>query len=173
MKNMFIAFLLGIILGAAGYWYVLQLPVQQAGQQAQQKASEAARAASEAAAQARQALSAKLEALQLSAADIRDELKQTGEVVRRKAREIGTAASDAATDTRITAEVKRKLLADPELSALGISVNTTNARVTLSGTVSAADQIGKSMLLALETDGVREVVSTLQVKSAEPPAKSG
>ena len=37
MKNMFIAFLLGIIVGAAGYWYVLQLPVQQAGQQAQQE----------------------------------------------------------------------------------------------------------------------------------------
>ena len=42
MKNMFIAFLLGVILGAAGYWFVLQLPVQQAGQQAQQKATEAA-----------------------------------------------------------------------------------------------------------------------------------
>lgn len=173
MKNMFIAFLLGIILGAAGYWFMLQQPVQHAGQQAQQKATEAAKAASDAAAQARQALAAKLEALQLGAADIRDELKQTGEVVRRKSREIAAAASDAATDTRITAEVKRKLLADPELSALGISVNTTNGRVTLSGTVSAADQIGKSMLLALETDGVREVVSTLQVKSTQPPAKGG
>jgi len=173
MKNMFIAFLLGIILGAAGYWYVLQLPVQQAGQQAQQKASEAASAAADAAKQARQALAAKLDALQLRAKDITEDLKQKGEVVRRAAREAGDAAVDAGTDTRITAEVKRKLLADPDLSALGISVNTTNGRVTLSGTVSAADQIGKSMLLALETEGVREVVSTLQVKGAEPPAKSG
>jgi osmotically-inducible protein OsmY len=169
MKNMFIAFLLGVILGAAGYWYVLQQPVQQA----QQKAAEAAKAASDAAAQARQALAAKLEALQLGAADIREELKQTGEVVRRKAREIGLAATDAATDTRITTEVKRKLLADPALSALDVAVNTTGGRVTLSGTVSSADQVGKAMLLALETDGVREVVSTLQVKGSEPPAKSG
>ena len=173
MKNMFIAFLLGVILGAAGYWYVLQLPMQEAGQQAQQKASEAASAASDAAAQARQALAAKLDALQLSADDIRDELKQTGEVVRRKARAIGQAATDAATDTRITAEVKRKLLADPALSALEVSVNTTDGRVTLSGKVSSADQIGKAMLLALQTDGVREAVSTLQVKGSEPPAKSG
>jgi hyperosmotically inducible protein len=173
MKNMFIAFLLGIIVGAAGYWYVLQLPVQQAGQQAQQKASEAASAAADAAKQARQALAAKLDALQLRAKDITEDLKQKGEVVRRAAREAGDAAVDAATDTRITAEVKRKLLADPDLSALDVSVNTTNGRVTLSGTVSAADQIGKSMLLALETEGVREVVSTLQVKGAEPPAKSG
>ncbi|MFZ1910514.1 MAG: BON domain-containing protein [Burkholderiales bacterium] len=173
MKNMFIAFLLGIIVGAAGYWFMLQQPVQQAGEQAQRKATEAAKAASDAAAQAKQALAAKLDALQLSADDIRDELKQTGEVVRRKAREIGQAATDAATDTRITAEVKRKLLADPALSALDVSVNTTSGRVTLSGKVSSADQIGKAMLLALETDGVREVVSTLQVTGAEPPAKSG
>lgn len=173
MKNMFIAFLLGIILGAAGYWYVLQLPVQQAGQQAQQKATEAAKAASDAAAQARQALAAKLEALQLGAADIRDELKQKGEVVRRKAREIGAAASDAAADTRITAEVKRKLLADPELSALSISVSTTDGRVTLSGSVPSADLIGKAMLLALETEGAREVVSTLQVRAAGAEAKRG
>ena len=173
MKNMFIAFLLGVILGATGYLYVLQQPVQQAGQQAQQKAAEAAKAASDAAAQATQALAAKLEALQLGAADIREELKQTGEVVRRKAREIGLAATDTATDTRITTEVKRKLLADAELSALDVSVNTTGGRVTLSGKVSSADQVGKAMLLALETDGVREVVSTLQVKGSQPPAKSG
>ncbi|HUJ85768.1 MAG TPA: BON domain-containing protein [Burkholderiales bacterium] len=155
MKNLFIAFLLGIILGAAGYWYVMQQPVQQPVQQA------------------RQALAAKLEALQLTADEVREELKQKGEVARRTAREVGQAASDAATDARITAEVKRKLLADPELSALDVSVNTTNGRVTLSGTVASADQIGKAMLLALETDGVRDVVSTLQVKGAPPPAKSG
>ena len=172
MKNMFIAFLLGIIVGAAGYWYMLQLPVQQAGQHAQQKATAAAKAASDAAAQARQALAAKLDALQLSAQDIRDELKQTGEVVRRKAREIGQAATDAATDTRITAEVKRKLLADPALSALSVSVNTTDGRVTCPA-ASSADQIGKAMLLALETDGVREVVSTLQVGAAGAEAKRG
>jgi hyperosmotically inducible protein len=173
MKNMFIAFLLGIIVGAVGYWYVLRLPVQQTGERAEQKATDAAKAASDAAASARQTLAAKLEALQLTAQDVRDELKQTGEVVRRKAREIGQAATDAATDTRITAEVKRKLLADPELSALDVSVSTTGGRVTLSGKVSSADQVGRAVLLALETDGVREVVSTLQVKGAQAPAKSG
>ena len=173
MKNMFIAFLLGIIVGAAGYWFMLQQPVQQAGESAQQKATEAAKAAAGAAAQARQAVAAKLEALQLQAKDIREELKQKGEVVRRKAREVGEAAADAATDTRITAEVKRKLVADPDLSSLGISVNTTNGRVTLSGSVSAAELVGKAMLLAMETDGVREVVSTIQVKDEQAPPKSG
>jgi hyperosmotically inducible protein len=173
MKNMFIAFLLGIIFGAAGYWYVLQQPVQEPVKQAQQKAVEAAKAASDAAAQARQVLAAKLEALQLTAADVREELKQKGEVVRRKARGLGQAATDAAADTRITTEVKRKLLADPELSALSISVSTTDGRVTLSGSVPSEDLIGKAMLLALETDGVREVVSTLLVGAAGAEAKRG
>ena len=36
--------------------------------------------------------------------------------------------------------------------------------VTLSGTVPTEDAISKAMLLALETDGVNEVISTLQVK---------
>ena len=99
-------------------------------------------------------------------------LDASGEVVRRAAREAGDAAVDAATDTRITAEVKRKLLADPNLSSLDISVNTTDGRVTLSGKVASADLVGRAMLLAMETDGVREVVSTLQVPGAAAPANS-
>ena len=51
-----------------------------------------------------------------------------------------------------------------ELSALSISVNTTAGVVTLSGFVNSTEDISKAMLLALETDGVREVISTLQVK---------
>ena len=177
MKNLIIALLLGIILGAVAYWYVVQQPIQSQAQQAaarvRQKAAEAGKAASSATAQAKQILAAKLEALQLRAADISQELKDTGKVVRRKARDIGEAAAGAATDTRITADVKRKLLADPDLSSLGISVNTTDGRVTLSGKVASADLVGRAMLLAMETDGVREVTSTLQVKQADAAGKSG
>jgi len=164
MKSFVIALLLGIILGATGYWFMQQPAVEKAADQAQRKATEAKKAGAEAAADARRTLAAKLEALQLRADEIREELKQTGQVVRRKARDVGTAAADAATDTRITADVKRKLVADPELSSLTISVNTTNGRVTLSGSVSSPELIGKAILLAMETDGVREVLSTLQVK---------
>ena len=59
-------------------------------------------------------------------------------------------------------------MADKDLSALSISVNTTSGIVTLSGTVSSPEHISKAMLLAMETEGVREVVSTLQVR---PPVK--
>jgi osmotically-inducible protein OsmY len=36
--------------------------------------------------------------------------------------------------------------------------------VALSGTVSAEENIGKAVALALETDGVRDVTSTVTVK---------
>jgi len=36
--------------------------------------------------------------------------------------------------------------------------------VTLSGTVSSPDDIGKAVALALDADGVRDVTSTLEVK---------
>ncbi len=80
----------------------------------------------------------------------------------------GHAIADATADARITAAIKGKLLASRDLSALNISVNTTAGVVTLSGFVSSSEDISKAILLAMETDGVREVVSTLQVK---PKAK--
>lgn len=143
---------------------MLQPPAEKAAERVQHQASEVGKAATGVAMDARQAVTAKLEALQLRADDIREELKQTGKVVRRKARDVGDAVADAATDTRITAEVKRKLIADPELSSVTISVNTTNGRVTLSGTISSPHLVGKAMLLAMETNGVHEAISTLQVQ---------
>jgi hyperosmotically inducible protein len=116
----------------------------------------------------RDAAQDKLRALHLSSVDIKDELARTGQVVRRKASEAGHAIADATADTRITAAIKGKLLASRDLSALNISVNTSAGVVTLSGFVSSSEHISKAILLAMETDGVREVVSTLQVK---PKAK--
>jgi osmotically-inducible protein OsmY len=53
-----------------------------------------------------------------------------------------------------------------DLPALSISVNTTGGIVTLSGSVPAVEDIGKAMLVAMQTDGVREVISTLQVNKS-------
>jgi osmotically-inducible protein OsmY len=55
-------------------------------------------------------------------------------------------------------------VADPDVSALSISVNTTGGVVTLSGTASSSENIRKAMQLAYDTDGVNQVVSTIQVK---------
>jgi len=97
-------------------------------------------------------------------ADISNELARTGIVIRQKAREAGQALSDATADTRITAAIKAKLVRDPDLSAWNISVSTADGVVTLSGTGTSTGNIGKAILLAMETDGVRQVISTLRVK---------
>lgn len=110
-------------------------------------------------------IDAQLAAWHLRGDDIREELLRSGKVLRRQARVVGSAVADASSDAAITAKIKAKLAVDRDLSAFGISVNTTDGRVTLAGNVQSHDQIGKAMLIALETDGVREVNSTLQVKS--------
>jgi hypothetical protein len=119
---------------------------------------------------ARDALYEKLKVLDLRSEDIKDELAETGKVVRRKAQEAGTAIDNATADARITAAIKGKLLASRDLSSLQISVNTTGGIVTLAGPVSSPEEISKAMLIAMETDGVREVISTLQVKSKNATA---
>jgi osmotically-inducible protein OsmY len=113
---------------------------------------------------ARDLIQEKLKMLDLRSEDIRDDLARTGQVVRRKAREVGQAIADNTADARTTASIKGKLLANRDLSATSISVNTTSGVVTLAGSVSSPEDIGKAVLLAMETDGVREVISSLQVK---------
>jgi len=48
---------------------------------------------------------------------------------------------------------------------LSISVSTTDGRVALSGTVSSPEKIAKAMQLAMGVNGVKQVISTLQIKS--------
>ncbi|MDB6028059.1 MAG: hypothetical protein JWM68_4282 [Verrucomicrobiales bacterium] len=96
---------------------------------------------------------------------IKDELARTGRVVRKKTEEAGEKIVDATADARVTAAIKTKLARDPDLSALSISVNTTQGKVTLSGTVASHALIKRAIDLALQTDGASEVVSTLQVKN--------
>jgi osmotically-inducible protein OsmY len=84
--------------------------------------------------------------------------------VRLKAHDIGGQVADAAADARIVTDIKAKYAADPDLSVWKISVSSDQGHVTLAGTVSAEENIGKAVALALEADGVRDVTSTLAVK---------
>ena len=113
---------------------------------------------------------ARLTAWHLRGDDVREELGHTGRVLRRQASDFGAVMASASSDTAITAKIKAKNAVERALSLFGISVNTTDGRVTLAGNVTSHQQIGKAMLIALETDGVREVNSTLQVKSPARPS---
>ena len=153
----FIALLLGLAIGAAAVWFYTANRSDPRLHAAEKKVSGATQSA-------RDALEGKLRVLDLSSEDIKDELARGGQVVRRKAREAGKVIADATADARTTAAIKARLVASRDLSALDISVNTTAGVVTLAGPVSTLDQVSKAMLLAMETEGVREVISTLQVR---------
>jgi hyperosmotically inducible periplasmic protein len=152
-----IALILGLVVGGAAVWFYITYRGDSRMQAAEQKVGDAAKTA-------RDAVQDELRVLHLRSEDIKDELARTGQVVRRKAREAGRVIADATADARITAAIKTKLVASRDLSALNISVNTTAGVVTLAGPVSSPEHISKAMLLAMETEGVREVISTLQVR---------
>ncbi|SPE60973.1 Transport-associated protein [Verrucomicrobia bacterium] len=153
-----LALIIGILVGAAAIWFYSTGQGHSAVRNTGQQIEDATKSA-------RDAIQDKLRVLDLRTNDIKDELARTGQIVRRKAKEAGQAIAEATADPRITAAIKAKLVADSHLSALSISVNTTGGVVTLSGTVSSLDDVSRAMMLAMETDGVKEVISTLQVKS--------
>jgi hypothetical protein len=99
---------------------------------------------------------------------IKDELARTGRVVRRKASGAAIAVADATRDARTTAAIKTKLALDAQLSPLDISVDTTNGLVTLAGRADSPEAVARAMQVALEQEGVSEVVSTLQVSQKRP-----
>lgn len=152
-----LALILGLAIGAAAVWYFQNGRGNSRVQSTTDQVEHAAKSAGD-------AIQEKLRVLDLRPQDVKDELARTGQVVRRSAKEAGQAIADATADARITATIKGKLVASRDLSALSISVNTTGGVVTISGTVPSTEAISKAMLLAMETDGVKEVVSTLQVK---------
>ena len=155
--KIFFALLIGIAVGASAVWFYSTKQGQSAVHTTGDQIESSAKAA-------RDLIQEKLKMLDLRSEDIKDDLARTGQVVRRKAREVSQAIADSTADARTTGAIKGKLLDNRDLSAMSISVNTTSGVVTLSGSVSSPEDIGKAVLLAMETDGVREVISSMQVK---------
>lgn len=155
--KIFLALVVGIAIGIAAVWYFNHdknnSQFRSAGEEIKSTAQSAGNAIDE-----------KLKSWKLDRESVSDELARTGRVIRDKASQAGKAISDATADGRVSAAIKAKLVKDPDLSAWDIHVSTTDGVVTLSGTVASADLVGKAMALALDTDGARQVVSTLQVK---------
>ena len=166
MRGFFNGLVLGIILGAVGYWFVQKKAGEhpEAQQRYEQSAAQLRDDTAAAAQNLSDAMRAKLDTLDLRGDQIKDELARTGQVVRRKAEDIGDQAADAASDARAVTEIKAKYAGDATLSAWDISVSCNQGHVALSGTVTSPDDIGRAIALALDADGVRDVTSTLAVK---------
>ena len=159
MKRLLIGFILGVAAGGFGVWYFQQ-------QSGPAGTPETAREpVSTTAERVKSAVQRNVPDIRTD--DIKRELERGGMVVREKFTKAGEVISDATADARTTAAIKGKLLKEPGLGSLSISVDTTDGLVTLSGTARSHEEVAKAVKLALETEGVRKVVSTLQVKPAK------
>lgn len=152
-----LSLIIGIVIGIAAVWYFEHNKNNSQFNSAGEEIKNTAQSAGN-------ALNEKLKDWRLDRESITNELARTGRVMRDKANNAGKAISDATADGRVTAAIKAKLVKEPDLSAWDIHVSTTDGVVTLSGTVSSPDLIGKAMEQALDTDGARQVISTIQVK---------
>lgn len=156
---MLFCFLMGIGTGAFGHWYFQQ----EAGK------AQLERARAQVVSNAQMvATSIKDKFNELSVDDIKEEMARTSMVVREKAKVAGQSIAGAAANARTTATIKAKLINEPGLSSFAINVDTTDGLVTLSGKVDAHDHVARAVKLALETDGVHKVISTLQIVPAKP-----
>ena len=66
-------------------------------------------------------------------------------------------------DATISTRVKTALLNDPQLSALGIDVSSSQGVVTLSGTARSRDDEQRAVQLAKGVQGVKDVRSQIKV----------
>ncbi|HUD47759.1 MAG TPA: BON domain-containing protein [Candidatus Baltobacteraceae bacterium] len=157
MRAFIVGFILGAVVLVVAVWYVHGGGNNGSMDDARDRVAAGAK-------NAEAATKNEMDKLGLTPDNIRDELARSGKVIRRKSEAVGHAISDATADARITAAIKAKLLGDPDLSAVAISVSTTDGCVTLSGSASSPENIRRAMTLAYDTDGVTQVVSTLLVK---------
>lgn len=99
--------------------------------------------------------------------------ENAGEAIQRGAEQVneqvGPVVREVLDDAGITAKIKAKLVADPEVKAFQIDVDTVDGRVALNGKVSSADQRAEAEKLASHTEGVKSVVNLIQVAGQAPP----
>ena len=158
MKRLLFGFVAGVATGAGGYWYFDRGPgPQHLGMARDRMVAEAGRAAGN--------LKDKLTGY--STNEIREELARTGPIVREKAQSAGHAIADATADARLTAAIKGRLLAEPGLASFQIHVASSDGLVTLAGRLENHDQLARAVKIAVETEGVTKVISTLQVEAGK------
>ena len=113
------------------------------------------------------------EELKAGAEQIKEGAQQAGDALERGAEkvgaEVGPVVQDVLDDAQITAQIKAKLIADPEVTAFHIDVDTVDGQVTLNGKVARADQKAEAEKLARHTAGVTVVHNLIQVAGEPQP----
>jgi hyperosmotically inducible protein len=113
--------------------------------------------------QAREQVQQATEQTKDAARDLGRGVKQAGHELAEGAQKVGREVEPYARDAAITARVKAKLTAAPEINPLQIDVDTVDAHVTLSGKVPTEHVKEEAEHLARATDGVVGVTNRLEV----------
>jgi len=118
-------------------------------------------------------VSSRITEWRLSGSDIQSDLDRSAPIVRTKG-SVG-APTGSMDDSVLTTMVKGKLQADSQLStaASRINVEAHNGEVTLKGDASSADEVGRAIALALNTDGVSKVTADMKVQGSNTSNTSG
>lgn len=109
-------------------------------------------------------ISTRITEWRLSPTEIQADLDRGVTIVRTKETMVG-APTGTTDDEVIETMVKGKLQADSETANAQIEVDASNGEVKLSGDADSANQIGRAMALALDTQGVTKVSSDVKMKS--------
>jgi len=86
-------------------------------------------------------------------------MNTAGDKIESAADKTGVAISD----TAITAAIKSKFIADPDLKAIDINVETIKGTVTLKGNVDSERNRDRATTVAQGVDGVKSVSNTLVI----------
>lgn len=108
---------------------------------------------------------ARISEWRLKGDEIKAEFDSSGRIVRSKAPAAGEPTGPM--DSVLTNQVKEKLEGDSDLSSQKISASADDGIVTLTGSASSLDQIGKAVAVSLDTPGVKQVVSTIKLESKQ------
>jgi len=109
------------------------------------------------------------EQLERGADQVQRGAEQVGAALERGAERIEAEVGPVLDDASITAKIKAKLIADPEVNSFHIDVDTVDGRVALNGKVASAELREEAEDLARGTTGVRQVVNLIQVAGQPPP----
>lgn len=75
-----------------------------------------------------------------------------------------------ASDELITAQIRTRLTASPNVRAVNVNIETFNGNVYLMGTARTQQELERAAEIASRTSGVQRVVSFMSVRSAVPPS---
>ena len=144
MKKYLTVFIVGLLMGTAGYWTFRDGPLANKVRESSivQKVSDTID--------------------ERVTNRLKEEMEKQGKITMSKPAGLSIPQLD---NSRLSDLVKAKIAAEPTLSDTSIKVDVKDGEVGLSGTATSYDQVARAMRLGLDCDATKTVVSTIQVKA--------